>query len=59
MRVSDTILISKISDMIYNNEKMTENEFFNNNIHDIVRNYNIDEDLIDYVVADLCTYYDY
>lgn len=59
MKVSDAILISRLADMIYTKENMTAEEFFNCDVESLVCNYGVDEELVDYVVADLCTYYDF
>ena len=59
MKVSDAILISRLGDMIYTKENMTAEEFFNCDVKDLVHSYGIDEELVDYVMADLYTYYDF
>ena len=60
--VKECVLISKLADMIYRKENMqdwTEDQFFSADLHSIVAKYGVDEELIDNVVADLTTYFDY
>lgn len=62
MDVKECLLISRLGDMIYKKENMcnwTEEEFFSADLHSIVAKYGIDENLIDNIVADLITYFDY
>lgn len=62
MNKKTAILISKTADMIYQQENMsewTEEQFFSTNIHSIVAKYNIKTDIIDHVIADLTSYFDY
>ena len=59
MDVEKSILISKLADKIYKEENMTEEEFWKADLHAIVKRHGVDEDLIDNVVADLITYYDF
>ena len=62
MYVKECVLISKLADMIYRKENMqdwTEDQFFSADLYSIVAKYGVDENLIDNVVADLTTYFDY
>ena len=62
MDVKECVLISKLADMIYRKENIqdwTEDQFFGSDLHSIVAKYGVDEELIDNVVADLTTYFDY
>ena len=62
MDVKECVLISKLADMIYRKENMqdwTEDQFFSADLYSIVAKHGVDEELIDNVVADLTTYFDY
>lgn len=59
MDAEKSILINKLADKIYKEENMTIEEFWRADLHTIVKKYGVDEDLIDNVVADLVTYYDF
>lgn len=57
MKISDAILISRLAEMIYEKENMTAEEFYTCDIENLLYTYGIEEELIEYVIDDLCTYY--